>query len=934
MNYRQSITTIILFILLRFPAISSELNSYDRDTCEWKTLSTSHFDLQYPAGHEELALRAAELAESGYVRTADYMGHEITRSIPVIIYPSGKGPGDHSHGSPTAKSTSDSSGPSQAVIVSFNGSYAELRASLTHEIVHAFQYDMCGDALFTVAKITTHRIPLWISEGTARYIAEGYDAMSSMYVRDAIMSKGYAGIETYSALAPWNSDALSRQGQSFACFIEKEYGRETIGELIRNFRDTGFIDEALYYSTGKRVDELNREFVRFLADTAVRTSRNRHRMFTAAASPALMIPALSPDGQTVAALSLHGDASDLILLKGKDIMARRTLRQSRGCSPMKIVQGSDNRISWSRDGRSLVLAARYRGRSCIASIDADSGRIIETILLPFDTIRHPSASADGRYYAFSAVGGTSEDIYLYNARSKKMLRMTDDSFSDRYPIVTPDGRSVIFTTNMNDRNDPAAINQSIHQIDIASRKRTVLIGPQWNATQPDLSSDGSMLLFVSDRSGAFNIHRYDFKSGKISRASDTKTGMFNPRLNAASDRYVCMVYHNGGYDLCHEDAAGVVSPDAKAAEAFVPRYPMPFADPGEYSFSPYRPKVKPAWLHIASAGTFNNSYLVFAQSGLGDILERHRLICTVDYLSAKKYRDIDADCSYYFRMKRITLGFGAFRQSNPARFYTTEDLYEEQSQPAFGIAGMEHYGGYISFRYRCARHFAISVSSSSGRYEKKYRDSWKTHNLHMTYGAISVIASYDAVRRGPAAPYRGFSGNIRGDHTFDFTGAKSFTRFGIDLREYVPLGTMFVLMFRGSASALVGRNKGNFQYYIGGFSSLRGYEYNSMGGRNMFLGNVELRFAPIGWQTFGLPRYGGLGNISGVIFFDAGSAWNNTYRFVDKKTGRLEDFKMDFGVGIRAAFSPLLFLKLDFAWPFDNTSIKQHEMLFSIGLEF
>jgi len=102
----------------------------------------------------------------------------------------------------------------------------------------------------------------------------------------------------------------------------------------------------------------------------------------------------------------------------------------------------------------------------------------------------------------------------------------------------------------------------------------------------------------------------------------------------------------------------------------------------------------------------------------------------------------------------------------------------------------------------------------------------------------------------------------------------------------------------------------------------------------MFLFNTELRITPTDWATFGLPLRGGLGSTAFVLFFDAGSAWNGMYRFVDKKTGRLDDLKMDFGAGLRMAVGPLIILKLDFAWAFDNKSIKQTNMLLGIGFDF
>ncbi|HQO04397.1 MAG TPA: hypothetical protein PLI62_19240, partial [Spirochaetota bacterium] len=63
-------------------------NKVNREVFRWNILRTVHFDVYYPRGMEGLARYAAVVVEEGYVHIANYLCHELTTVIPVVIYPS------------------------------------------------------------------------------------------------------------------------------------------------------------------------------------------------------------------------------------------------------------------------------------------------------------------------------------------------------------------------------------------------------------------------------------------------------------------------------------------------------------------------------------------------------------------------------------------------------------------------------------------------------------------------------------------------------------------------------------------------------------------------------------------------------------------------------------------------------------------------------
>ncbi|HPL19017.1 MAG TPA: BamA/TamA family outer membrane protein [Spirochaetota bacterium] len=940
MNFRPSTIVILSILFLRSPAVPLETGVPDATFLSWNTLSTRHFDVHYPAGMESAAIRTAEIAESGYIRVADGLCHEITGIIPLAVYPAGP---VHLDTAPAGIRSPFPDMIGQGIRVSFNGSYADLQRSIVAAMTRTFLYSMAGERPFHYAALRKQRLPYWLSEGMARYFADGFDGPADRALRNIIEENRFPGIREMNDLTADQADEASVEGQAFCYFIETAHGKTALGELVREFLDTSSPDDAIRAATGKSIDDLESEWLsllkkRYRQDAPVQKTREVDAPVGPSAS--IMIPAVSPDGKKIAALRVVSGGVELLVgdaAGGPSITMKhgRTFLRTGRCVGIAPIGPDDNRISWGTDGRSIMLAVTQQGRPSLLFLDAESGKIIEIIPLPFALVRDPALSPSGKHIVFSAVAGSAENIYLLDRGRNTISRITDDDFSDRYPAVTADG-SVIFSTNWNARGNYASRGYRIHRIDIKSGKRSELISAGDNNIEGDISPDGKKLLFISEGKGSRGICVYDFTARTLSRLKDIPAKGDHPRWREGSSSLIFTTPGDNGDGL----SSGSISAAQPYDQSTVVPVLAPavfgesYVDPREYVFHAYQPALQPGHLNLGAAGTMDSGYLCYLRAGLNDYLGRHRLVIDASYLRGPRHNDINAGLAYNYRISRADLGAGIFRRSSPLDVHSREAVSGLLLDQSFGLHGIEHYGGYISAGIHAAQSLDCTVTFSSGRYEKNHHYPDLTHDLRMTFSKLSFHGEYSSERRGLMAPFRGTRLSIIAEHAFDFTGNKHFTRLGIDLRRHFLLGRHFILFFHGAGGTLLGTNNGTFRHYLGGFGSLRGYGLNSISGRNMFLFNTELRITPTDWATFGLPLRGGLGSTAFVLFFDAGSAWNGMYRFVDKKTGRLDDLKMDFGAGLRMAVGPLIILKLDFAWAFDNKSIKQTNMLLGIGFDF
>lgn len=188
-------------------------------------------------------------------------------------------------------------------------------------------------------------------------------------------------------------------------------------------------------------------------DTSVAAKR-LVRMTTAGIN---ISPALSPDG------SLLAYASDRADPDGFDIWIQPT----GGATATRITSdpGDEVEPSFSPDGRSIVYAKREFGG--IYVVDARGGTPL--LLAPATRARTPRFSPDGRWIVFwtgqtvwtsglavgsSKINGVSTSLGVVPSVGGPPRTLADDFVSARYPVWSPDGRSILFLGERQSDNGP------------------------------------------------------------------------------------------------------------------------------------------------------------------------------------------------------------------------------------------------------------------------------------------------------------------------------------------------------------------------------------------------------------------------------------------------------------------------------------------------
>jgi Tol biopolymer transport system component len=322
-----------------------------------------------------------------------------------------------------------------------------------------------------------------------------------------------------------------------------------------------------------------------------------------------------------------------------------------------------NYLTWSGSGRLLSFVAQSHGRDIIYLADPQRGKLIDEITLPMRDIRDPSLSWDGRYVSFIGSGDGAIDIFIYDRVKKKLSRITDDKFMERYPRMTRDNRYLIYSSNFNEKGDPQRHNYNIYQLEVTSGKRVPLIKSQGNDLQADISHDGKKIIFISNRSGIYNAYIYNRESKKTAKVTDVLSGIFYPRWFPGDKKIAYVSYQNVGYDIFTKELKEDEFKDdteRRDTQFLDLKYPEAYFQLGNSLFRDYDPYLTSDYFSMGLIGSFGQGLIGIGQLSLSDMLGNHRVIFTSNYVRSEGDNDYNLDLAYYYLKHRWDFGIGVF----------------------------------------------------------------------------------------------------------------------------------------------------------------------------------------------------------------------------------------------------------------------------------
>src|SRR5919107_2796071 len=230
-------------------------NQVQYDHFDWHVLETEHFLVHYYPEEREAAVDAARMAERSYARLSRLLDHQFREKKPILLFASRSDFGQNNVTGDLGEFTGAvADALRHRMLVPFTGDYKSFEHVMTHEMVHAFQYDIfargkAGAGLQTLAQVNP---PLWFAEGMAEYLSLGPSTpLTNAWMRDAALNGKLPTVEQMT-MRP-DRFFPYRYGEALWAYIGQRWGDDVVGSIMQAAPNVG-VERAFKRALGKSLE--------------------------------------------------------------------------------------------------------------------------------------------------------------------------------------------------------------------------------------------------------------------------------------------------------------------------------------------------------------------------------------------------------------------------------------------------------------------------------------------------------------------------------------------------------------------------------------------------------------------------------------------------------------------------------------------------------
>ena len=886
----------LLFVFLCF-SIFKDASAID-PRLDWQTLETEYFSIHFAQGYQQLAEKAALIAEQAHDDLAARLEWRPVDKTHLILSDQTDLPNGYAMPFPYSRSILFLVPPDDVNTLEDFDDWLELL--IYHEYVHILHLDKATGAAAGLREVFGRNVllfpntyqPAWLIEGLATFLETDLEHHTGR--GQSSLFKMMMATEVAAGIKPVRQVNLSMRswpmgtsyylyGVHFFQFIEERYGADAINRLVDEYSDNVIpfmINSNADNVLGRDISQLWDEFEIWLKQ---RYASHVEKLDSPATKQGLP---LTRSGYFSGPVDVAADGRVYYVEAGAfEHAALYVMDEESGKQKLVDVHGRV-RMDVHRDGGVLIAQPEYCD---LYNINYDL-----YILAPDDR-ELKRITECGRYRSASWSPDASQIVAVHTSHSMSELHLLDAE-GYKQSVLWRAGKGVILgQPDWSPSGDHLVasvfrpgLGWNIEQFDINARRWQQITRDDYIDAGPRYNLTGTAILFSSDRTGTYNIYRYDIEHRQLQRITEVASGAFRPsRLDASAPLYY-VGYGASGYDIFKLQDVEVIESQPLVIGDTVNDDPAveAVAFPENYSVKEYAPlsSLAPRWWFPLLRLDEDQKEIGFTTSG-NDALGIHNYSVNALYDTTNEW--FSGSLAYRYS-QRFAMGFGR----------STDILLDQNGN--FAIARKED-AAFISYSFPVPK-FEESWNLIVGAFTSHERDGRRA-------AGIQPLPAFDDNILGVAGLYnnskqyiRSVSANDGRDIRLvaessdvwdsDFSGEV----YTLDWREYIGLGGQQVLALRFMQGYGTDRPD-NFE--LGGEETdfllaelflplskpligrrdypLRGYREGlpQLTGRRARLASMEYRF-PIalverGWMA---PPVGVI-QWAGSAFIDTGASWND-----------------------------------------------------------
>lgn len=868
-----------LLLIFLFASVAHAASEYP-PRLRWQTLTTDHFLVHFHDGVEDVARRAAAIAEETHARLVPAMQWTPRGRTHLVVT-------DHvdvSNGSATPFPRNrieiyvSAPGGDPSSPIAYYDDWLEL--VIVHEYAHILHLDQARGIPATLRRVLGRNpitfpnqwSPYWMIEGLATFIESEFSeagrvkgTFAEMVLRTAAIEDRWPSEAQASGLTPFWPGGAARYlfGSKFLAWIARRHGSDAVARYFNEYSRRLIpyqINRTAEHVFGASIAELWREWSReqkaaYDAQAAELRATPSQRLTQLGYET--KHPMLSPDGMRLA--YAHRGPHARPTIRVLDLASRRDVAS--------IEVNSLSALSWSPEGSSIAFSQlEYHG----------SFAIVADLWIWRTDERSPRRITRGLRLKDPAFADERTLIAVENRGGRNRLVEVDIEGGAMRVLVTPDDETQFSEPQV--RGDRIAVAEWKHgRIDVVTYTRggarvanlTASLPRSTNAS-PRFGDDA--IYFMSDAGGIPNVYAIAIDGGTPRRLTNVYGGAFFPTTRDGRTIYFSD-YHSGGFDLAMVDAGDF--PLTPRAVANPPRRPASTFTGAAVPYSP-RASVAPSWW---SPVLTDNGFGLTTLGG--DALGFHQYSATIttEYDSVVYSYD-----RLYPTITLATLGYEDdvvfFRTAAGVVPYTETNrrLLAQVSAPLRRFR-WQTVGWIGGVRDRIDGDPPAGVRDADLDRAGVFRGTLQGLRLGAVFNNAEVHGFSISPENGVTArfDYENLSRALGSD--------RAMQQYRADLRGYLGLPRHHVLAARVAG----GKTTGDFvlqrELRVGGMSEglfigadtrnfpVRGYEGSTLRGNRAAIGSLEYRMplwhidrGPTTWPLY-------FNRVLADVFADAGTAW-------------------------------------------------------------